>query len=88
MGWSGGPIALDLIYNYQMWDCYKVMLSDMGSPNSAWTGIDAKSIDSCKASNSGGDIAVKSWELSSEAFTHYILGGVDTASTVGCVSLF
>ena len=64
------------------------MLSDMGSWATAWKGADAKWIDKCTASDNGGNIAMKTWELSSEAFTHDILGGTNTDSTIGCVSLF
>ena len=45
LGWSGGPIALDLTYNYQTWNCYKTMLADRGKWESAWLGGDAKYID-------------------------------------------
>ena len=88
LGWSGGPIAVDITYNYQMYNCYKVMLSNMGNWKTAWEGADSKWLDACEAASSGGDIAVKTWELSSEAFSHDILGGTNTDSTVGCVSLF
>ncbi len=88
LGWSGGPISLDLTYNYQMFDCYKNMLTDMGSWLTAWKGPDAKYIDGCKASLPGGNIVIKTWELSSAAFTKTILGGTNTDSSVGCISLF
>ena len=65
LGWTGGPIAVDLTYNYVVWNCYKVMLDNMGSLIGTWRGVDAKWIDACESSSSS-DIQVKTWELSSE----------------------
>ena len=47
-GWTAEPITLDLNYNYIVWNCYKVMLDNMGSLIGTWRGVDAKWIDQCE----------------------------------------
>ena len=65
------------------------MLDNMGSIIGTWKGLDAKWIDSCESSSSS-NILVKTWELSSEEFTHSILGykAGESDSDLGCISLF
>lgn len=62
-GWETDAINLNLDSNFEMQDCYKTMLDDLGDWANTWNGEEAKWIDECSLSSGGGTISLKSWAL-------------------------
>mmetsp|Transcript_32304 Transcript_32304/g.49458 ORF Transcript_32304/g.49458 Transcript_32304/m.49458 type:complete len:157 (-) Transcript_32304:29-499(-) len=73
-GWGTDTVDLDITTNFELQECYKTILDDLGDWEKAWNSDTAKWIDSCSTSESQGTINVQSIELVASD-SQSVLGG-------------
>ena len=84
-GWSVEEISLQIYTDFQLVECTKTLIADMGDPFATFQKIDAKKLDECSYSLSGGSINLQDWEIASHSYDNDVLGGT-TGDGVGCWS--
>lgn len=82
-GWETEPIQIDLEGQFEMQDCYKIILDDLSDWKGTWTGEDAKWIDECSLSIGVGAVQLKSWTLTDGVSEKAVIGGTE-ANGEGC----
>jgi hypothetical protein len=84
-GWSTEAITLAITTQFQLVECYKTLIADLGKPLGSIRSQDSLLIDECPLSSTGGPIQLQNWELATSAVDNDILGGT-SEDGVGCWS--
>ena len=84
-GWNTESIQLLIQTQFQLIECYKTLIDDLGNPLGSFDQLGSNFLDECTFSSSGGPISLNIWDIVSEDTEHDVLGGTE-ADGVGCWS--
>jgi hypothetical protein len=84
-GWTTEAIILTITAQFQLVECYKALVADLGKPLASLNSQDSLFFDECPLSSSGGPISLQDWELVEADATTDVLGGQE-GDGVGCWS--
>ena len=73
-GLESEDINLEMTFQFQFVDCYKILVEDLANPRIAIAGEDALFVDSCEPSSGAGPISLQAWDIAT-AFDMDVLGG-------------